>query len=85
MGQVILQSFCIYLNTPRVGPLLKQDVLVDLGPFTNCQNMPSGPGSPQMEPVSTAEMGAVFGQNEVALERGTVLVMCSSLGLAELT
>ena len=53
-------------------------VHVDLGPFINCQNMPSGP-------VSTAELGAVSGQNEVALLRGTVLVMSSSLGLAELT
>jgi len=57
----------MYLNTPRVGLLLKQVLLVDLGPFTNFQNMPSGPGSPQIEPVSTAELEAVSGQNEVSL------------------
>ena len=57
----------LYLNTPRVGPLLKQVVLVDVGPFTSCQNLPLGPGSPQTESVSTVELGAVSRQNEVAL------------------
>ena len=66
MGQVILRSVCI-LIPHRVGPLLKQVVLVDVGPLTNCQNLPLGPGSPQMESVSTVELGAVSRQSEVAL------------------
>ena len=45
-------AVCLYLNTPRVGLLLKQVVLVDLGRLTNCQNLPSVPGSLQMEPLS---------------------------------
>ena len=60
-------AVCLYLNTPQVGPLLKQVVLVDVGPLTNCQNLPLGPGSPQMESVSTVELGAVSRQSEVAL------------------